>query len=56
MTTKEIRIDPDDWESAISDHLGPQLIVAGPGTGKTEFLVSRIADVISHLQERFECA
>jgi len=47
VTAREIRIDPDDWESVISDHLGPQLIVAGPGTGKTEFLVSRIADVIN---------
>ncbi len=34
-------IGPADWERLISDVQGPQLVVAGPGTGKTEFLVRR---------------
>lgn len=41
------RLRPDEWPDAISDTEGPQLIVAGPGTGKTEFLVRRV----SHLLE-----
>lgn len=39
----EHRIDPPDWEQAVSAGEGPQLIVGGPGTGKTEFLVRRAA-------------
>jgi superfamily I DNA/RNA helicase/RecB family exonuclease len=34
-------IGPADWDRLISDVQGPQLVVAGPGTGKTEFLVRR---------------
>jgi len=37
----EVRIDPEDWGRAIADVAGPQIVVAGPGTGKTEFLVRR---------------
>lgn len=40
MTT-EYRIDPDGWEPAVARAEGPQLVVGGPGTGKTEFLVRR---------------
>ncbi len=47
--TDEIRVDPADWEGAVADLDGPQLIVGGPGTGKTEFLVRR---AIRILQER----
>ncbi|HEY7584260.1 MAG TPA: ATP-dependent DNA helicase [Acidimicrobiia bacterium] len=35
------RIGPSDWEEALANTEGPQIIVAGPGTGKTEFLVRR---------------
>ncbi len=42
----EERIDPADWETAIADTDGPQLIVGGPGTGKTEFLVRRAVHLI----------
>ncbi len=42
----EERIDPADWDATISDTDGPQLIVGGPGTGKTEFLVRRAAYLI----------
>ena len=47
--TDELRVDPGDWEDALADLDGPQLIVGGPGTGKTEFLVRR---AIRILQER----
>ncbi|MDH3262050.1 MAG: ATP-dependent helicase [Acidimicrobiia bacterium] len=40
MTT-EYRIDPKEWEFAVARADGPQLVVGGPGTGKTEFLVRR---------------
>ncbi len=37
----EVRIDPDAWDQAVADTEGPQLVVAGPGAGKTEFLARR---------------
>lgn len=46
MTT-ETRIDPADWDAAVSDGDGAQVVVAGPGTGKTEFIVQRAAHLIS---------
>jgi superfamily I DNA/RNA helicase/RecB family exonuclease len=42
----DLRIGPDDWDNAIADVDGPQLVVAGPGTGKTEFLVRRARHLI----------
>ena len=42
----DLRIDPDDWAEAISKVDGPQIVVAGPGTGKTEFLVRRARHLI----------
>ncbi len=45
--TLEIRVNPDDWPRAIADVEGPQLVVAGPGTGKTEFLVRRAVHLIA---------
>ncbi len=42
----DLRIGPDDWESVIVEVDGPQLVVAGPGTGKTEFLVRRAHHLI----------
>jgi superfamily I DNA/RNA helicase/RecB family exonuclease len=42
----ESRIDPDHWPEAIADIDGPQLVVAGPGAGKTEFLVRRAIHLI----------
>ncbi len=44
--TLEERIQPGNWDAAIADVEGPQLIVAGPGTGKTEFLVRRAVHLI----------
>ncbi len=36
-----ILVTPDDWASALADTDGLQLILAGPGAGKTEFLAQR---------------
>ena len=41
VSVAEIHVDPDGWEEAIPDTDGPQLVVGGPGSGKTEFLVRR---------------
>ncbi len=43
----ERRVEPDNWDEAVAETDGPQLIVAGPGSGKTEFLVQRGARIIS---------
>ncbi|MGH8926977.1 MAG: ATP-dependent helicase, partial [Acidimicrobiia bacterium] len=40
------RVGPSEWGEAIASVDGPQLIVAGPGTGKTEFLVRRARHLI----------
>jgi superfamily I DNA/RNA helicase/RecB family exonuclease len=42
----ETRIVPDDWPRHLGITDGPQLIVGGPGAGKTEFLVRRAATLI----------
>ena len=43
---RELHVDPADWESAVADADGPQLVVAGPGAGKTEFLARRARHLI----------
>jgi len=52
MTT-EIRVDPAGWEKAIEPAPVPQLIVGGPGAGKTEFVVRRAVHLAEtgHAQE-----
>jgi superfamily I DNA/RNA helicase/RecB family exonuclease len=42
----EIRLEPGDWDPAVADSDGPQIVVAGPGTGKTEFLIDRVCHLI----------
>lgn len=42
----ERRIGPDQWSDAIAAVHGPQIVVGGPGTGKTEFLVRRTAHLV----------
>ena len=37
----EQRVEPAHWDQAVARAEGSQLIVGGPGTGKTEFLVRR---------------
>jgi superfamily I DNA/RNA helicase/RecB family exonuclease len=44
---REIRIEPEDWPEALADTDGHQIVVAGPGTGKTEFLVRRVAHLVT---------
>jgi len=43
----ERRIDPAAWPEAIADTAGPQIVVGGPGTGKTEFLVRRCVHLLA---------
>lgn len=43
---REIRLEPDDWDHALAETDGPQIVVSGPGTGKTEFLVRRVSGII----------
>lgn len=47
MQIPENRIGPADWPAAVADADGYQLVVAGPGTGKTEFLVRRVEHIVS---------
>ncbi len=42
----ELLVRPDEWDPVISDVSGPQVVVAGPGAGKTEFLVRRARHLI----------
>lgn len=42
----ESRIDMGNWDSYVADCDGYQLVVAGPGTGKTEFLINRVSHLI----------
>jgi superfamily I DNA/RNA helicase/RecB family exonuclease len=39
-------VGPEDWEPAVASTDGPQIVVGGPGTGKTEFLVRRAAHLV----------
>lgn len=39
-------VHPGEWAVAVAKVHGPQLVLAGPGTGKTEFLVRRVAHLI----------
>ncbi len=43
------RIGPKEWPEAVAKTEGPQMIVSGPGAGKTEFLVRRALHLINEL-------
>ncbi len=45
----EQRIDPNDWDQALATVEGPQIVVGGPGTGKSEFLVRRALHLLDTL-------
>ena len=47
MTSRETRVQPDQWAHALADAAGYQIVVAGPGTGKTEFLVRRVEHIVN---------
>ncbi|MGD2101211.1 MAG: ATP-dependent DNA helicase [Acidimicrobiia bacterium] len=42
----QVKLSPFDWPEAIAETRGRQLVVAGPGTGKTEFLVRRVGHIV----------
>lgn len=42
-----VAIDPGEWSGALESIAGPQLVLGGPGTGKTEFLVRRAAHLLT---------
>ena len=39
-------LSPTEWPEAVATTEGPQLVVAGPGAGKTEFLVRRVSHLV----------
>nr|MDJ0953705.1 UvrD-helicase domain-containing protein [Acidimicrobiia bacterium] len=42
-----VAVAPEDWPQAVAATRGPQLVVGGPGTGKTEFLVRRAIHLLT---------
>lgn len=42
----QVRLRPEEWPEALDDTDGRQILVAGPGTGKTEFLVRRVGRIV----------
>ncbi|MGH8910965.1 MAG: ATP-dependent helicase [Acidimicrobiia bacterium] len=49
LTTSPLLLDdPSKWVDTIEDADGPQLILAGPGTGKTEFLARRVGHLVDN--------
>jgi superfamily I DNA/RNA helicase/RecB family exonuclease len=47
MMGSELHVDPGEWDAAVGDTGGAQLVVGGPGSGKTEFLVRRAHHLIT---------
>ena len=43
----QVRLRGDEWGPFLDDGDGRQIVVAGPGTGKTQFLVERVTRLIS---------
>lgn len=44
---RDLLVEPEGWDAAVADTEGPQLVVAGPGAGKTEFLARRARHLIA---------
>ncbi len=43
---REVRVDPDDWATHRMLANTPQIVVGGPGTGKTQFLCDRVSHAV----------
>lgn len=43
----ESRTWPEEWQGVLEDTDGHQMVVAGPGTGKTEFLIRRVEHIVA---------
>ena len=41
------RLRRGEWSEAIADTDGRQIVVAGPGTGKTQFLINRVGHIVA---------
>lgn len=55
MSVRERTIGLEEWPHALEQADGYQMVVAGPGTGKTEFLVRRVEHLVTKgLAERDE--
>ena len=50
----ELHVDPHEWGPVVADVDGPQLVVGGPGSGKTEFLVRRARHLVDECDVRPE--
>ena len=46
MANDEVRLGPDEWPDHAAPVGRPQIVVGGPGTGKTQFLVARVTSAI----------
>lgn len=46
VDASEVAVDPGGWDSVLAAVDGAQMVVGGPGTGKTEFLVRRAAHLV----------
>jgi superfamily I DNA/RNA helicase/RecB family exonuclease len=44
---REVRIDPGGWDTHVGLAGRPQIVVGGPGTGKTQFLSARVSSAIA---------
>ncbi len=47
VSPTETRLGPDEWDDHIAVAGRPQIVVGGPGTGKTQFLVERVGSAIT---------
>ncbi len=47
MPLIETRLGPQDWSGSVAPPDRPQIVVGGPGTGKTHFLVARVNAAIA---------
>lgn len=47
--SETVVVEPNGWADAVALTQGPQLVVGGPGTGKTEFLVRRALYLLTQL-------